>query len=349
MTAHTAAWSKRKDAALEVGPADTPTPGPGELLVRIKFIAFSPIEARLQKTKIEGQPLSYPNILGFSFAGIVEKVGTGVEGISIGDGVTTHRPHYKGNDSRFGAFQQYALASVATTAKLPSDTLLEAGASAILNLATVASALSFYLGLDRPSLDKYSPAQSTGQKILIYGGSSSCGGLGVAYAKAAGYEVVTTSSPKNHDFVISLGADVVIDHRQDPNEISKEIKANGPYHRIWDTIGIPPVTNILTSYLAANGGGGYHTVIPILPGTNPIPENVNVEFRPYSAIFYDPANEEFRKWFYQILVPEGLASGVIIPTPSQWVKGGLSSTQQALDLLSNCQVSGHKLILDPWE
>ncbi|KAK4166874.1 chaperonin 10-like protein [Cladorrhinum sp. PSN259] len=349
MTTHTAAWIKAKNGTLEVGPADTPTPGPGELLVKISFIAFSPIEARLQKTEIAGQPLSYPNILGFSFAGTVEKIGTDVQVFSVGDSVTTHRPHYKGNDPRFGAFQQYALAAVATTAKLPFDALLEAGASAILNLATVASALSFYLGLDRPNLDKSSIVTSQGKKILIYGGSSSCGGLAVTYAKAAGYDVVTTSSPKNYDYVTSLGADVVIDHRQNSDEIAKQIQAHGPYHRIWDTIGIPPVTNILTSYLAANGGGSYHTVIPVLPDPNQIPKNVRVEFQPYSAIFYNPANEAFRKWFYDTLVPQGLASRVIVPTPSQWVKGGLSSTQQALDLLSSGQVSGHKLVLNPWE
>ena len=49
MATHTAAWIKTKHAALEVGLAETPTPGPGELLVKIKLIAFSPIEARLQK------------------------------------------------------------------------------------------------------------------------------------------------------------------------------------------------------------------------------------------------------------------------------------------------------------
>ncbi|KAK4462687.1 chaperonin 10-like protein [Cladorrhinum samala] len=349
MATHTAAWIKTKHAALEVGLAETPTPGPGELLVKIKLIAFSPIEARLQKTEIVGQPLSYPNILGFSFAGVVEKVGPGVEGFSVGDNVAAHRPHYKGNDPRFGSFQQYTLAAVATTSKLPSENLLEAGASAILNLATVASALSFFQGLDKPSLDKSAPAPSTGKKILIYGGSSSCGGLGITYAKAAGYTVVTTSSPRNRDYVSSLGPDVVIDHRQSPDQVAKEIEANGPYYRIWDTIGIPPVTNILAGYLGANGGGSYHTVIPVLPAANPIPENVKVEFQPYSAIFYNPANEEFRKWFYGTLLPQGLASGVIVPTPSQWVKGGLPSTQQALDLLSSFQVSGHKLILDPWE
>lgn len=48
MATHTAAWIPSKHAALEVGPAETPTPGPGELLVKVKFIAFSPIESKLQ-------------------------------------------------------------------------------------------------------------------------------------------------------------------------------------------------------------------------------------------------------------------------------------------------------------
>ena len=46
---HQAAWIKTKHANLEVGPAETPTPGPLELLVQVKVIAFSPIESKLQR------------------------------------------------------------------------------------------------------------------------------------------------------------------------------------------------------------------------------------------------------------------------------------------------------------
>ncbi|KAM0438575.1 hypothetical protein ACHAPT_001327 [Fusarium lateritium] len=345
MATHTAAWIKHKHAPLELSPVETPTPGPGELLVKIKFIAFSPIESKQQT--IEVHPLTYPNILGQSFSGIVESIGSDVKSFSKGDSVAVVRPHDKANDPRFGSFQQYALACVDTTAKLPSSELLEAGANVILNLGTVTAACSHFLGLEQPGLEQ--PNSSRQKKILVYGGSSSCGGLAIRYAKAAGYEVVSTSSPKNHEHVASLGPNVVIDHTSSPKDIIQNLQAYGPYHRILDTIGVPSVTNIITKYLSNNSGGSYNTLIPVFPGTNRIPGNVERRFESYAWIFNDPKHEEFRKWYYETLVPQGLASGVIVPTPSQLVSGGLVNTQHALDLMDRGEVSGHKLIMDPWD
>lgn len=257
------------------------------------------------------------------------------------------RPHDKLNDPRFGAFQQYALGCADTTAKLPASAMLESGASAVLNLATVTAACSFFLGLDRPSLD--GPKAPTGKRVLVYGGSSSCGGLAVRYAAAAGYQVVTTSSPRNHDYVASLGPVAVINHCQSSEEVIAELRAQGPYYRILDTIGVPSVTDIIAGYLSSTGGGSYNTLVPVLPGAKPIPDNVECRFESYSWIFDNPEHEEFRKWYYDVLLPQGLASAVIIPTRSQWISGGLENAQHALDLMGRGEVSGHKLMMDPWE
>ncbi|KAJ4312050.1 hypothetical protein N0V84_010122 [Fusarium piperis] len=344
MPTHTAAWINHKHASLELGPTETPIPGPGEILVKVRFIAFSPIESKQQK--IEVHPLTYPNILGLSFSGVVQIVGPDIKRFSKGDYVAVVRPHNKANDPKFGSFQQYALACADTTAKLPFSECSESGAKVILNLATVTAACSHFLGLERPGLDK--PKALRGERILVYGGSSSCGGLAIRYAKAAGYEVVTTSSPNNHEYVASLGPAVVIDHTSLPEEIVRNLHSHGPYHRILDTIGVPSVTNIISKYLNSVGGGSYNTLIPVFPGTNPIPENVERKFESYGWIFNNPEHEEFRKWYYETLVPQGLKSGVIVPTPSQRIDGGLASTQHALYLMDRGEVSGHKLVLEPW-
>jgi len=47
---------------------------------------------------------------------------------------------------------------------------------------------------------------------LIYGGSSASGVLGIQFAKLSGFEVLTTCSPSNFDYVKSLGADKVFDY-----------------------------------------------------------------------------------------------------------------------------------------
>jgi NADPH:quinone reductase-like Zn-dependent oxidoreductase len=56
------------------------------------------------------------------------------------------------------------------------------------------------------------PTESAGSAekttILIYGGSTATGSLAIQYAKLSGLTVVTTCSPKNFDYVKSLGAGV---------------------------------------------------------------------------------------------------------------------------------------------
>ncbi|KAH0024969.1 hypothetical protein KCU78_g4872, partial [Aureobasidium melanogenum] len=171
---------------------------------------------------------------------------------------------------------------------------LESGASSILNLSTAAAAAwSIFIGLDRPNLK--APSSPNGEKILIYGGSSSCGGLAITYATTAGYEVITTSSPKNHEYVSSLGPATVIDHTQPASKIIQDIEKHGPYRGILDTFGVPSVTDIMIGYLSLVGGGTYFTLIPQFQYSKPIPENINYRFESYSWVLEDPKYEEFRE------------------------------------------------------
>lgn len=48
---------------------------------------------------------------------------------------------------------------------------------------------------------------------LVWGGASSVGATAIQFATASGATVITTASPANHDFVRSLGADVVFNYR----------------------------------------------------------------------------------------------------------------------------------------
>jgi threonine dehydrogenase-like Zn-dependent dehydrogenase len=292
-------------------------------------------------------PIPYPNILGTSYAGTVEAVGDGVEKFQPGDRVATIRTGETLGDPRFGAFQKFALASASSTSKLPSSVVIEDSATAILNLATITSALHIHLGLDLPSLSG-SPSPK-GKTVLIYGGTSSCGGLAVKYATTAGYRVVTTTSPQHKAYVESLGAESahIIDHTQGPDALLADIKKQGPYDAIFDTIGIPSVTNLLFDYLGSLGGGSYNTTIPPLGGEKPTPPKVERKFAPYNRAFEEPKNEQLAHWFYEEYVPKGLESGLIIATRPQLVVGGLEKVQHALDLMDQYQVSGHKLILYP--
>ena len=266
----------------------------------------------------------------------------------MGEAVAVIRTGPYLGDSRFGAFQRYALASVASLSTLSSANL-SAAAATILNLAAVVSALSIHLGLSRPPWSGPAPAENAVKKILIYGGSSSCGGLAIKYAVSAGYSVITTSSPRNCEFVESLQPGYVIDHTQSGSEILASIRQHGPYEAIFDSIGLPPVTDILVEYIASTGGGSYNTLIPPIGGEKPIPSNVERKFAPYNWAFDEEKHREIRDWFYQKYLPEGLYSGLVVPTRQHVVKGGLEKVQEVLDLMMKGGVSGHKLVMDPCE
>lgn len=287
-------------------------------------------------------PIPYPNILGISFAGVVESVGPDVEGFKTGDRVATVRDGPKAADPRFGAFQQYALVSQTSTSKLPEAVALETGATSILNLAAVATAFSIHMGLDRPPVD--SKAASNGKKLLIYGGSSSAGGLATCYATAAGYDVITTSSPEHKDYVRSLGPSTIIDHSQPAETVLSHIQSHGPYDAIFDAIGLPPTFDVLGKYLSAIGGGVFYSTGV---SQKPLPDKVELKFAPYSLWMDKPEHSEFRTWFYNELVPKGLESRIIKPTRPEWLEGGLATAQKALDLMMEGKVSGKKLLLDP--
>jgi len=46
---HLAAWINEKQGLVAPSPADTPSPGPNELLIKVNVIGFSPIESKVQK------------------------------------------------------------------------------------------------------------------------------------------------------------------------------------------------------------------------------------------------------------------------------------------------------------
>ncbi|KAF2492190.1 GroES-like protein [Lophium mytilinum] len=344
-----AAWIKSAGANLTLDSAETPTPTPNQLLIKTGAIGLNPIEAKLQKFKVF--PIPYPNILGMSFAGTVEQVGSSVTDFKAGDRVAVHRSSGGGKDpakafeqTSTGSYQKYVIADAHLTAKLEDNVTFEAGAAAITNLATAVSALAIFLRLDRPNPKGPNPANKE-KKVLIYGGSSSVGGFAVHFAARAGYTIITTSSPQNLPTVTSLHPAKIIDHTQPASSIIEELKAAGPYDAVFDTIGLPSVTTILGQVLAEQGGNFYATQPPF--GPLDLPKNVERKFESFPTAFENPENEEYRQWFYGIFgkyLGMGLANDLIGPEKIEIVDGGLEAIQGALDRLIE-GVSGKKLVV----
>ena len=110
------------------------------------------------------------------------------------------------------AFQEYTVVEAQATTPLPDSISYEAASVLPLSLSTAAQGLysKAHLALPLPS---HSP-DMTGKTILVWGGSGSVGAATVQLASASGLTVISTSSPKNFDFVKGLGAKEVFDYNK---------------------------------------------------------------------------------------------------------------------------------------
>jgi NADPH:quinone reductase-like Zn-dependent oxidoreductase len=153
---------------------------------------------------------SWPDIFGCDLAGEVIDVGSNVEGIEVGQRVLVHALRLGNKKTSNGAFQHFVLAEARATTPLPDGISFEAASALPLSLSTAAHGLYSrnHLGLPMPSNDP----KTTGRSILIWGGSGSVGAATIQLAVASGLKVTSTSSPRNFNFVKSLGADRVFDY-----------------------------------------------------------------------------------------------------------------------------------------
>jgi NADPH:quinone reductase-like Zn-dependent oxidoreductase len=213
MTSNSAAWINGKHARLEVGPAPYTPPGDDQIVVRNHAVAFNPLDWIIQ---VEGSLtygwLNYPAVLGSDVAGEVVEVGKAVTRFHVGDRVLGHAvgTDKDSNSAAEGAFQHYTVVLERMASPIPETLPFEDAAVLPLAISTAACGLfqTDQLGLRHPSAD----AALTGETVLVWGGSTSVGSNAIQLAAAAGYEVITTASPHNFDYVRSLGASRVFDY-----------------------------------------------------------------------------------------------------------------------------------------
>jgi len=173
--------------------------------------------------------------------------------------------------ARHGGFQHYTTCREVVVAKVPDSVPLEKAVVLPLGLSTSITGLHEILKLDVPSSG---PVEKKGKTVLIWGGSSSMGSVAIQLATAAGYDVVSTASKRNHDYVKDLGATEVFDHT-DPEvveRISKRLQGID-LAGICDSIGEESSIRACAAILSQLGGGEFATV---LWPPNDLPENVKV-------------------------------------------------------------------------
>ncbi len=225
MPTNTAAWINAKGARLEVGPAPYTAPGDDQIVIRNHAVAINPLEWIIQIAgNVVYRWLTYPTVLGSDVAGEVVEVGNGVTRFRVGNRVLGHAVGSDKDSNRAaeGGFQQYTVVLERMAAPIPDAMPYQDAAVLPLGVSTAACGLfqKDQLGLRHPTAN----AGPTGATVLVWGGSTSVGSNAIQLAAAAGYEVITTASPRNFEYVKSLGATLVFDYNS-PNVVPDIIAA----------------------------------------------------------------------------------------------------------------------------
>ena len=189
-------------------------PGSGEIIVKNHAIAINPVD--WFKQYVGDFLLTWmkcPFVLGSDVAGEVVEVGQGVTRFRTGDRVLAQAVGTAEGRARSseGAFQQYTVIRDNLAAPIPTSLSYEEACVLPLTLSTAAVGLfqKDFLALKYPTMDP----KPSGETLLVWAGSTSVGSNVIQLAKAAGYEVITTASSKNFEYVKRLGASQVFDYR----------------------------------------------------------------------------------------------------------------------------------------
>ncbi|MCK5500678.1 MAG: zinc-binding alcohol dehydrogenase family protein, partial [Tritonibacter mobilis] len=159
---------------------------------------------------------------------------------AVGPDVTLFKPgdevYYAGDITRSGTNAEFHLVDERIVGRKPAS--LSHAEAAALPLTTITAYEAFFdrLRIDRDGAD-------AGQSLLIIGAGGGVGSIGIQLAKQAGLTVIATASrSETSDWVKSLGADHVVNHRED---MVAQVQAIGIKHvdhiaifndmRHWDT------------------------------------------------------------------------------------------------------------------
>ena len=171
---------------LQVVEAPVPEPAQGEVLVKVKAASINPGEAKIREGMFHNVwPASFPSGEGSDLAGIVTRVGIGVEGVTTGDEVI-------GFTHRRASHAEYVVVDAQNLTRKPANVPWEvAGSLAIAGSTAYASVRAVAL--------------KQGDSVAVSGAAGGVGSITVQLARRAGAEVIGIAGQANHDWLTVHG------------------------------------------------------------------------------------------------------------------------------------------------
>jgi NADPH:quinone reductase-like Zn-dependent oxidoreductase len=172
---------------LKVVDVDTPTLKAGQVLVRVKATGINPGEAKIRDGLLhEIYPSTFPSGEGSDLAGVVEQVGPGVEGVSVGDEVIGY------TDERASHAELAAVEAKNLTPRPPNVPWEVAGSLFVAGATAYAAVRAVSAG--------------EGDTVVVAGAAGGVGSLAVQLAVLAGATVIGLAGESNHQWLRDRGA-----------------------------------------------------------------------------------------------------------------------------------------------
>ena len=202
-----------------------PHPGSGEVLIKVLAASVNPVDYKMRSGQFKPPGMTMPATLGRDISGVIESVGRNVVEVKPGDEV------FALLDRDHGGYAEYVIAKSNSVAPKPES--IDFVHAAAVPLA----AITAWQGLfDHGKL-------KAGERVLIHGAAGGVGHFAVQFAKNRGAYVIVTAGAEDRDLLRTLGADEVIDYRNERFEdrvrdvdLVLDLVAGDTQKRSWKTL-----------------------------------------------------------------------------------------------------------------
>jgi len=207
--------------ALTWGDAPVPHTGPGQIRIAVRAASVNPVDWKLLAGAMSGgQPLAGTGYLGYDSAGVVDEVGEGVTGVSVGDDVFGRGQNTQATYTVLDAW----------AAKPPSIDWAVAAAAGVAG-ETSERGLRL-LGV------------KAGDTIFVDGGAGGVGAVAVQMAVARGARVIASASGANRDYLREIRAIPVLYGEGVAARV--RAAAGWPVDAVFDVAGKTPVEELIS-------------------------------------------------------------------------------------------------------
>lgn len=205
-------------AGVSLRDVPVPTPGPGEVLVRVRAAGVNFPDLLMTRGEYQMKP-PLPFGLGMELSGDVEAVGADVQGLAVGDAVV--------GGAKLGGFAEYALLPAAALRRKPAS--LSYAQAAGYGAAYLTAYVAF---VRRANLQP-------GEWVLVHGAAGGVGLAAVDLARSMGARVIATSASDEKLAVLEreYAPDAVLNVTRGFREQVKAITGGRGADVIYDPVG----------------------------------------------------------------------------------------------------------------